>query len=77
METRKQVVTVQVDYKCPKCDKGYLRHTGRVLTSYPPQYPHRCNNPECDYGETFSDKCYPHLEYEVIDPTQIQKLNQL
>jgi hypothetical protein len=67
MEEKKTVKTVRIAYKCPKCETGYLRHTGRVLTTYPPQFPHSCDNPNCDYGETFSDKVYPHIEYEPIE----------
>lgn len=66
MEERKVVETVWVDYKCPKCNNGYLRGTGVVLTSNPPQCPHKCNNKDCDYGETFRDKTYPYLDYQEI-----------
>jgi len=68
METRQEVKTIQVDYKCPKCNTGYLRPTGIVLCTYPPQYPHKCNNPKCDYGQTFPDARYPYLEYESSTP---------
>jgi hypothetical protein len=77
MEVRKKVDTIKVDFKCPKCNTGFLRPTGRVLTSYPPQYPHRCNNPECDYNETFSDKTYPHLDYEFDNSIQIRNGNTI
>ncbi len=70
METRKEVKQVQVDYRCPKCKNGYLRPTGTVLNSNPPQFPHKCNN--CDYMETFRDKQYPYIDYEEITN---QKLN--
>jgi len=60
MEIKTEVKTFRIDFKCPKCDTGYLKHVGAVLTSNPPQYPHTCNNPECDYAETFMGKSYPH-----------------
>lgn len=63
MEVRKRVHTVKVDFRCPKCGNGFLRPTGTVLTSNPPQYPHKCNNNDCDYGETFN-KAYPYIDYE-------------
>jgi hypothetical protein len=66
MEERKEVKTIKVDYLCPKCGKGYLRPTGQVFTTNPPQYPHRCNNPECDYGETFMGIAYPYFDYEPV-----------
>jgi len=65
MEEIKEVKTFKVDYKCPKCGKGYLRPTGTVLTSYPPQYPHKCT--KCDYMETFMDKTYPYYTYKEIE----------
>ena len=66
MEERKEVKPVTVDYKCPNCETGYLRHSGMVLTSNPPQYPHHCNNDECDYAQTFTGKSYPYLDYEEV-----------
>jgi hypothetical protein len=56
------VTTVRVDFKCPKCEEGFLRPNGRVLTSNPLQYPHICNNMNCDYNETFN-KIYPYIDY--------------
>ena len=66
METKKEVKTIQVDYECPKCKTGRLRHTGNVLTTYPAQFPHMCNTPGCDYGETFMGKTYPYVIYEEV-----------
>ena len=66
MEERKVVRNIKVDYKCPKCEIGYLIPTGNVLTTYPPQFPHKCNNLQCDYGQTFSDKTYPYIDHEEI-----------
>ena len=56
METKEKVETVKVDYKCPKCESGYLRPTGTCLPMNPPLYPHQCNANGCDYGETFTGK---------------------
>ena len=64
METEKEVRTIRVDYKCPKCSSGFLRAMGSVLTTHPPLIPHKCNNSNCDYGETFSNKSYPYIKYE-------------
>lgn len=63
METKKEVKTILVDYKCPECEDGYLRPTERVLTTHPPKYPHDCNAPECDNTEVFT-KTYPYTTYE-------------
>jgi hypothetical protein len=67
MEVKNEVKTVRVDYLCPKCEKGFLRPTGQVLSSNPPQYPHKCNNPDCDYYETFMGKTYPYIIHENIN----------
>ena len=67
MEERKEVKPINIDFKCPECEKGYLRPTGNVLNSYPPQYSHECNNDNCDYSETFIDKRYPYLIWEEIN----------
>ena len=64
-EIRSEVKEVLIDYLCPKCNIGHLRPTGTVLTSCPPQFPHKCNN--CDYMETFTVKQYPYIDYEEID----------
>ncbi len=61
MEERKEVKTIRVNFKCPKCEKGFLIPTGTCLTSNPPVYPHKCNS--CEYGENFSGVCYPYTEY--------------
>jgi hypothetical protein len=66
METISEIKTFQIDYSCPKCEKGFLRPTGQVLSSYPPQYPHSCNNINCDYTEVFY-KSYPHIVYQPTD----------
>lgn len=65
METRNEVKTIQVDYKCPSCENGKLRPTGNVLATYPAKYPHLCN--KCDYTETSSGKTYPYTEYVKVD----------
>lgn len=65
MEETKDVKTVKVDYKCDVCKEGYLRPTGTCFTSNPPQYPHKCNNPKCDAGNTFNFT-YPYIDYKPI-----------
>lgn len=52
--------SVQIDYKCDYCGSGYMRPTGIMLTSYPPQFPHRCN--KCGVSMTFVEE-YPIARY--------------
>lgn len=66
-EEIKEVKIVQIDFKCPNCTTGYLRPTGQVFTTMPPMIPHRCNNPLCNYTQTFTDKGYPYIDYKPID----------
>jgi hypothetical protein len=61
MEEEKEVKVFKIDFKCPKCENGYLRPTGNILTSYSPQIPHKCSH--CEYYETFSDMYYPRYEF--------------
>lgn len=63
MEEKTEVKTYKVDFKCPNCNIGYLRNNGTVLTTYPPIYPHNCNNSNCNYAENFKIT-YPYYEYK-------------
>lgn len=62
-EISREVRPIQVDYQCPKCGIGFLRPTGVCYTSNPPQYPHVCNNPDCEYSENIWSKTYPYIKY--------------
>ena len=73
MEERVEVKTFRVRYKCPDCETGYLIPTGKVLTSYPAKYPHKCDNPDCDYTQTFRGKKYPH---HVTEPQETPELTE-
>ena len=78
MEERQKVKTIQVDYKCPRCPTGYLRPTGIVCDNNPPTYPHKCNNPDCDYSKIMKNKKYPYIEYEPHDSSvQIREGNNI
>lgn len=59
-EVRK-VQATQVDERCPKCGQGWMRGTGIVLTSNPPQYPHKCTN--CGYTQTYGVQ-YPYIVHQ-------------
>jgi len=67
MEVKKEVKTFEVNYKCDECDNGYMKFGGVVLTSYPAQYTHSCDNPDCDATMTFKGEKYPQTRYEDID----------
>ena len=61
METRTEVRTFKVQYKCPKCEQGHLEFIGtRWVFNI-----HKCDNKECGHHEKFSDKKYPFIEYEM------------
>jgi hypothetical protein len=68
----KQIKTVQIDFKCPECEDGYLRPTGQCFTTHPPQYPHICNSMICNYSETFINKTYPYVDYVSEDSKEAE-----
>ncbi len=51
------VNTFVAQYKCPNCSV-FMKFSGVVLTSNPPQYPHVC--PDCGHKETLR-KSYPAI----------------
>jgi predicted Zn-ribbon and HTH transcriptional regulator len=51
--------TRHIDYRCPKCQTGWMRPTG--LTSPSSKFLHECN--QCGYEAAFDIK-YPHAIYE-------------
>lgn len=63
-EIKEKVTPVRVDYVCDECKIGRMRPTGEILTSFPSQHPHRCNNEECGAEKTFTSISYPHILYE-------------
>jgi len=62
MEEIKQILTFELDFKCPSCNEGYLRPIGTILAAHLPilMYPHRCNNIACGYVEDFKVN-YPQI----------------
>ena len=73
-EIKRDVKIVEVDYKCPNCSTGFLRPTGQVYTTNPPMISHRCNNPLCNYGQTFTNKSYPYIDYVPIENNMLDAL---
>ena len=63
MEEKIEVKAFKVDFKCPKCNEGYLRPTGQRYLTNPPKYPHLCNKVGCGYAEIFLGT-YPHIIHE-------------
>ena len=61
-EEKHEVKTFEVDMICEKCNIGHMRPVGNiVLTTYPIQYPHECDN--CGHTEIYTKK-YPYTTYE-------------
>ncbi len=50
--------------KCPKCGEYMLLDTSVVLTSYPPQYPYKCEH--CGHYDSSFD-WLPNYEAEAKD----------
>ena len=52
MEVVAEVKTLMVHMKCDKCGNGLMLKDGNIiLTTEPPQYPHKCNN--CGHQENY------------------------
>jgi hypothetical protein len=62
-EMAQEVKTFTVGYLCDECGKGWMEPTGTMLTSNPPQWPHKCN--ECGEQKTFWEK-YPKTIYRTV-----------
>jgi len=85
-EVRQEIRTIQVDFVCQDCQKGYMKFThcshtarrsatGRLRESYD----HRC--PECNATVSLPNK-YPYTEYlpameRVADQQVFDKINHL
>lgn len=65
MERRQEVRTFETDYICDTCKIGSMRPTGNVLTTYPPIFPHQCNNNMCKEMASFN-VAYPFIEHEPV-----------
>lgn len=62
---RKKLETYLENFRCLKCEKGIMERDGSiVLTTDPPQYPHKCNY--CGEKENFPESL-PRLVYNQID----------
>lgn len=55
-----RVVTHKVRWLCGKPCPGEMLPTGICLTSYPAQYPHKCDT--CGRVEN-ADETYPYIEH--------------
>lgn len=65
-EVRRVVERYIVDMACDACGDGHMRPTNAVLTTYPAQYPHTCDN--CGSDAVYNT-CYPHYADEVLAAT--------
>lgn len=64
MEVKKEVKVFHVEYACDACGEGKLKPTNMALSTYPAQYPHKCD--KCGIGQTFFHR-YPRTVYEEVE----------
>ncbi len=64
-EIEEEVKTYKVIYICDECFEGEMEWNGIGLTTYPMQYPHKCN--KCGALKTFRDRHYPLLRKEGLE----------
>lgn len=59
------IQVVGVDYLCDVCRQGKMEQNGNIiLTTAPPQFPHKCSN--CGYSQTFTER-YPTVRHQRVD----------
>ena len=64
-EIEREVTSIKVSMKCPECGVGEMEMSGGiVLTTYPAQYPHNCDN--CDYSCHYSGVQYPYIKHKKL-----------
>lgn len=63
-EEKYKVNTYEIDFKCDVCRTGYMRPTGEILTTFPAQFPHRCNH--CGAEMTVREHTYPYTVTEQV-----------
>ncbi len=62
MIREREIKMFEVNYECDVCHSGnMIRNDNLILTSYPPQYSHKCSN--CG-AETYFQDSYPLIKYE-------------
>ena len=63
-------IPIIVNQQCDKCD-GYMERINPyiVFTTYPLQYPHKCN--KCEYTKNYT-KSYPYSE--IISKEEYDKI---
>jgi len=66
MEKVAEVKVLTVEMVCDKCGKGLMKPYGNnVFATYPPQYPHECNN--CGHIESYPFQ-YPYRKLVPLEP---------
>ena len=64
------VYPYRIELRCDKCG-AKMEQTGITHPTNPPQYPHRCVNPDCQH--TFSAEMpYPYIHYHKDPPAEVK-----
>ena len=50
--------------KCPKCGKGHMIATGKMIAKETLQFPHKCD--KCGHKENYTNT-YPYSRYEYSE----------
>ena len=58
MSEVRNIQVQSVDERCPTCGKAFMRPTGIVTETNPPQYQHKCS--ACGYTQSYSIR-YPYI----------------
>lgn len=60
-EIKYEIKTIEVRKKCPKCGKGHMVSTSKVIFSDPMMFVHKCD--KCGHREKYKIT-YPYKKYE-------------
>lgn len=61
-EEKYAVETYEIDFRCDVCGNGYYRPTGEIITTFPAQFPHKCNF--CGAVMIVREHTYPYTVVE-------------
>lgn len=63
-EVKYEIKQVEVHKKCPKCGKGHMIATGKMIAKETLQFPHKCD--KCGHKENYTNT-YPYSKYEYSE----------
>ena len=63
-EIKRKVEAYHIDMRCDKCNMGYMRVTGKIMTVNPTLYEHECTYCGCT---AWYNRTYPTTENKMVE----------